>query len=205
MEIKWLPPEYERHTGFAAIDKTGKQTTETYHCKEVFAERLMPLYNENDPVVRFTRKEAAHRVTPAAAKRFLAILHTFEKRMGFEPLAICEIKERHVPANEFSWYGYASPARTDKYFFYTVSRQWATSIPLIHILALLTRSRYPAGKRAYWAEIIKWMAEVRRWSMAPTIREIVTNRGAIVPNIDVGKGISDYHRHLVSTRRFYAR
>lgn len=197
MKIKFIGFGYRNRMGYAVIKK-GVQSEPTHHCKEVFAREVLRKYNPEDKTFSFIRKDGKTK-DPKYIEPQLKVIHAFEKKMGFKPLSKCvqiiRPPTKAVP-NIWGWESRATPE--ESYFLYTVSNQWAKSLPLLHILALLVRNYFGMeGKISYddvaslWKQKNKW-PEIRK-----TIFEIVENHGDLPrQDVAVGNGISDYSRAL---------
>lgn len=180
--------------GYAVIAPSGAQVEPTYPCKETFAVHL-----ERSPgrVVHFIRKDGRAK-TPALARAQERVLHVFERKMGFKPLAKCEIVEEKVARYSS---GTIRFPHVQKYFLYTVSAQWKKSIPLAHILALLTRNYYPMNETPGWRKVLEYFKVKSRWAAMPTIIELIENKGKLEAGVDGRRGITTYHTNLKRIRK----
>lgn len=194
---------YHQYPGYAVLSQAGVQERETHSCKEVFARRLRDSKgpDKKGAVVYFLRKEQ-HKKSLGTAKQQEAVLHTFERAMGIEPAAKVELVSN---VRQVMNYNVRPPAMRDEkdyFLFYTVSRKWADSLPLSHILALVTRNYYPKGRRMDWQSILKWLNEQKiiEANVKTVAREIVKSGGKVNRRIQ-NNGINEYAAGLAEARK----
>lgn len=183
--------------GYSVVTKGGKQYRPTYICKETFALDASGRVDIVDgPVFRFLRKDGIVR-REGMAKHQEKVLHCFERAMGFSPLATCEVATREYATQRYDYgtYRYVNgEIARENFFLYTVSTRWRESIPLLHILALLTRNYYPMNQPLGWRKILNYF----HWAVNPTIEKLVERDGELIKGVNVVgcNGISDYHSRI---------
>lgn len=195
---------HHQYPGFAVLSQAGIQERETHACKEVFARRLRDSKgpDKKGAVVYFLRKEQ-NKKSLGTAKQQEAVLHTFERAMGIEPKATVEFISNTRQVQTYGGYNQPPIVREEKdyFLFYTVSRKWADSLPLSHILALVTRNYYPKGRRMDWQSILKWLGEQKiiEANVKTVAREIVKSGGKVNRRIQ-NNGINEYAAGLEAAR-----
>jgi hypothetical protein len=181
---------YRLNVGHAVVNAAENAITSgPHHCKETFTS-VLNATRPTDGVLRFLRNDSTLKTEELAAHQ-VKVLHVFEEAMGFKPLARCSIVENN-----------------NKMLFYAVSSKWKTSIPLLHILALLTRHYYPQDQPISLDAILEYF-RVKKGrfpvSTIPTMKELIANKGQLHEGVVIGTngywGIAQYHRRLQAAKR----
>lgn len=201
MEIQFYHTNHH-HPGFAPVKK-GIMEREFHSCKEVFARRLAGTKTRSEKVY-FLRKEATQ-ATPRIAAQQEKVLHVFEKAMGIKPEGKVEVVENTFQRVEYvdgNWANIRTVNVKEKYFLYTVSREWAKNQPVSHILALICRNYYPEKRHMDWRSILKWLTEqkgVLNKDVKRIATEVIKDGGKIkrIPN----NGIDSYAYALIDRRK----